>query len=124
MPLPLCRRGFACHGSSLRRIRILRQRLGVGLGRFELPSQAPKARTIDQATPQPQIRGRTGTRDKYVVAYASRVLFIEGNASRPANRTASSLDLRGPHPVHLTPSSPRCFALPSPRPPRPLRAPP
>src|SRR3989441_2100410 len=119
MPLPLCRRGFACHGSSLRRIRILRQRLGVGLGRFELPSQAPKARRIDQATPQPQMRGRTGTRDKYVVAYASRGLFIEENASRAANRTASSLDLRGRHPVRLSRSSASCIVRTSPAHPRP-----
>src|SRR3989441_1144702 len=124
MPLPLCRRGFACHGSSLRRIRILRQRLGVRLGRFELPSQAPKARRIDQATPQPQMRGRTGTRDKYVVAYASRGLFIEENASRAANRTASSLDLRGRHPVRLSRSSASCIVRTSPAHPRPPPAPP
>src|SRR2546427_11439348 len=124
MPRRLGRRGFACHGASLRRIRILRQRLGVGLGRFELPSQAPKARRIDQATPQPQMRGRTGTRDKYVVAYASRGLFIEENASRAANRTASSLDLRGRHPVRLSRSSASCIVRTSPAHPRPPPAPP
>src|SRR2546430_25720 len=32
----------------------------VGLGRFELPSQGPKPRRIDQATPQPRLREQPG----------------------------------------------------------------
>src|SRR2546428_6234536 len=124
MPLPLCRRGSACHGSSLRRIRILRQRLGVGLGRFELPSQAPKARRIDQATPQPQMRGRTRTRDKYVVAYAARGSRIEVHASRAAARTACSLVFLGRHPALFSRSTASCIVRTSPVQPRPPPAPP
>ena len=40
----------------------------VGLGRFELPSQAPKARRIDQATPQPRRREVPDALDKYVLS--------------------------------------------------------
>src|SRR5439155_7506358 len=104
--------------------RFSRQRRGVGLGRFELPSQAPKARRIDQATPQPQIRGRTGTRDKYVVAYVPRGLRIDDHTSRAAARTASSLVFVGRHPVLLRRSSASCIVRTSPAQPRPAPAPP
>src|SRR5256885_9154235 len=110
--------------SSLRRFRFLVRRRGVGLGRFELPSQAPKARRIDQATPQPQMRGRTGTRDKYVVAYARRVSRIEVHASRAAARTACSLVFLGRHPFPFSRSTASCIVRTSPVHPRPPPAPP
>src|SRR5213594_4152324 len=131
MPLPLCRCGFPCHGVSLRHIRFLSRMRGVGLGRFELPSQAllprsrgPKARRIDQATPQPQMRGRTRTRDKYVVAYVARGSRTEDHASRAAARTACSLVLLGRHPVRFNRSMASCIVRTSPVHPRPPPAPP
>src|SRR2546426_3352834 len=110
--------------SSLRPLRLLGRPRGVGLGRFELPSQAPKARRIDQATPQPQVRRRTETRDKYVVAYAPRVSRIEVHASRAAPRTASSLVFFGRHPVVFSRSTASCIVRTSPVHPRPPPAPP
>src|SRR5207244_4714738 len=111
--------------------RFLRQRLGVGLGRFELPSQAllphlrgsqsPKDRPSYPTAPDAR---RTGTRDKYVVAYASRGLRIEENASLAANRTASALVLRGRHPVRSSRSSASRIARTSPAHPRAPPAPP
>src|SRR6266511_6440995 len=67
VPLKSCAAIFRCRSVSafvkVRAISSLHIRR-VGLGRFELPSQAlppsvyegPKARRIDQATPQPQAR--------------------------------------------------------------------
>src|SRR5207244_4540161 len=110
--------------SSLRRFRFLGRRRGVGLGRFELPSQAPKARRISQASPQPQVRRRTATGDKYVVAYAPRVSRIEVHASRAAARTACSLVFLGRHPFPLSRSTASCIVRTSPVHPRPPPAPP
>src|SRR3989454_11905858 len=110
--------------SSLRRFRFLGRRRGVGLGRFELPSQAPKARRIDQATPQPQVRRRTETRDKYVVAYARRVSRSEVHASRAAARTACSLVFLGRHPFPFSRSTASCIVRTFPVHPRPPPAPP
>src|SRR2546426_1604548 len=110
--------------SSLRRFRFLGRRRGVGLGRFELPSQAPKARRIDQATPQPQGRRRTETRDKYVAASAPRVSRIEVRASRAAARTACSLVFLGRHPSPFSLSTASCIVRTSPVHPRPPPAPP
>src|SRR2546430_13097203 len=86
--------------------------------------RGPKARRIDQATPQPQILGRTGTRDKYVVAYAPRGSRIEDHASRAAARTACSLVFLGRHPVRFSRSTASCIVRTSPVHPRPPPAPP
>src|SRR5437867_12912321 len=86
--------------------------------------RGPKARRIDQATPQPQILGRTGTRDKYVVAYAPRGSRIEDHASRAAARTAWTLVFLGRHPVRFSRSTASCIGRTSPDHPPPPPAPP
>src|SRR5206468_2275213 len=70
------------------------------------------------------MRGRTGTRDKYVVAYARRVSRIEVHASRAAARTACSLVFLGRHPFPLSRSTASCIVRTSPVHPRPPPAPP
>src|SRR6267143_156209 len=71
----------------------------MGLGRFELPSQAllphrggPKARRIDQATPQPQIPRASACAMNTLSHVRAGDFRKADQASRAAARMADSLD--------------------------------
>src|SRR3989440_10151820 len=96
----------------------------VGLGRFELPSQGPKPRRIDQATPQPR---RREVPDRAINTLSQERGFgfrTEADASFAAARTAASLVFRGLHPFALMRLIASCITRTSPAQPRPPPAPP
>src|SRR6267143_3427798 len=117
---------FRCHSESFfdAMRAFLRVAGAVGLGRFELPSQGPKPRRIDQATPQPR---RREVPDRAINTLSQgRVfrLWTEADASFAAARTAASLVFRGLHHFALSRSIASCITRTSPAQPRPPPAPP
>src|SRR6266540_126175 len=135
VPLKSCAAIFRCRSASVfksvRAISRLPISAEVGLGRFELPSQAlppsayegPKARRIDQATPQPQAREQPA-RAINTLSHGDRRFGARACASRAAARTAASLVFFGRHPVALIRSSASCMTRTSPTQPRPPPLPP
>src|SRR5205823_7381276 len=96
----------------------------VGLGRFELPSQGPKPRRIDQATPQPRRREVPDRAINTLSQARGFGLPTEAHTSFAAARIAASLVFRGLHPFDLMRSSASCITRTSPAQPRPSPAPP
>src|SRR2546429_2119827 len=117
---------FRCHSESVfAAMRAFLHVAGaVGLGRFELPSQAPKARRLDQATPQPRRREQPGGAINTLSQRRRFGFRTEVDASFAAARTEASLVFRGLHPFALMRSIASCITRTSPAQPRPPPAPP
>src|SRR6266566_8409240 len=94
------------------------------LGRFELPSQGPKPRRIDQATPQPRRREVPDGAINTLSQARGFGVPTEAHASFAAARIAASLVFRGLHPFDLMRSIASCITRTSPAQPRPPPAPP
>src|SRR5256885_10741076 len=116
---------FRCHSESVfTTMRAFSRRGAVGLGRFELPSQGPKPRRIDQATPQPRRREVPDRAINTLSQARGFGLPTEAHASFAAARIAASLVFRGLHPFDLMQSIASCITRTSPAQPRPPPAPP
>src|SRR2546421_11694370 len=117
---------FRCHSESVfDAMRAFLHVAGaVGLGRFELPSQGPKPRRIDQATPQPRLREQPGGAINTLSQRRRFGFRTAADASFAAARTEASLVFRGLHPFALMRSMAIGITRAYPAHPRPPPAPP